>query len=488
MKLVRFLAAVVFWSFISHVFAVPRNDGAQPQRLHVAPKAAAALLKYRVDPPHAPGSRVPDDVFLRIVIDQQGRVIEAVPVSRNEFPLNRALPASTEDRRALEATVESAVKAVKQWEYIPYLLNGRPVEVETQVVVDFGFRPRIGNPIAALAPPPKAAAPTILKLSPEVLERNLLQHEDPVDPAMAGEAMLLARIGKTGAVEHVEFVSGHTILMQPAMDAVRRRKYKPFLLNGEPVAVESTVHVTLALPQNDGSHPLRLLVAQGVAAGLLQHHVDPEYPWRAPVAHIPNNISLRIVIDQQGRVIEAAPFSPDELATEDPRVREAAVEAAVKAVKQWEYEPYLFNGRPVEVETRVAAYFANGSGSGVVGGIIGGGPPGFKGVPYRLPPQVAPASQMRILQVPAEVMERNLLQYEHPVYPVLAQKAHIQGEVVLRARVSKTGVVEHVTSQGGHPILIQPAMDAVRHWKYKPFLLNDEPVEVEGPVLVTFRM
>jgi TonB family protein len=485
MKLVRFLAAVVFWSLTSYVFAVPQNDGAQPQRLRVAPKAAAALLKYRVDPAHAPGSRVPDDVILRIVIDQQGRVVEAV---RDEFPLNRALPASTEDRRMREAAVEAAVKAVKQWEYTPYLLDGRPVEVETQVVVDFGFRPRIGNPIAALAPPPKVAVPTILKLSPEVLERNLLKHEDPVDPAMAGEAMLLARIGKTGAVEHVEFVSGHLVLMQPAMDAVRQRKYKPFLLNGEPVAVESTVHVTLALPPNDGSQPQRVLVAPGDTSGLLQHHVDPEYPWRAPVAHIPNNISLRIVIDRQGRVIEAAPLSRDELATEDPHVREAAVEAAVKAVKQWEYQPYLFNGRPVEVETRVAAHFANGEGSGVIGGIVSSGFPSFRGVPYRLPPQVVPASQMRILQVSAEVMERNLLQDEHPVYPALARKAHIQGEVVLRARISKTGVVEHVQFVSGSSILMQPAMDAVRQWKYKPFLLNEEPVEVEGSVHVTFKM
>lgn len=369
-----------------------------------------------------------------------------------------------------------AAKAVKQWESTSYLLNG------------LGLRPGTGNPIAALAPPPQVAVPTILKVSPEVLERNLLQHEDPVDPAMAGEAVLLARIGKAGAVEHVEFVSGHTVLMQPAMDAVRKRKYKPFLLNGEPVAVESTVRVTLALPQNDGSQPERLLVAPGVAAGLLRHHVDPEYPWRGPAAHVPSNISLRIVIDRQGRVIEAAPFSRDELATEDPRVREAAVEAAVKAVKQWEYEPHLFNGRPVEVETRVAAYFANGSGRAVLGGVIGGEPAGFRGVPYRLPPQAVPASQVRVLQVSADVLERNLLQYEYPLYPVLARKAHIQGEVVLWARISKIGVVENLRFISGNPILMQPAMDAVRQWKYKPFLLNDETVEAEGTVHVPFRM
>jgi protein TonB len=70
----------------------------------------------------------------------------------------------------------------------------------------------------------------------------------------------------------------------------------------------------------------------------------------------------------------------------------------------------------------------------------------------------------------------------------MARVAKIQGEVRLQATVSKTGVLENLHFVSGHPILAQAAMDAVKQWQYKPFLLNGEPVAAEGTVLVDFKL
>jgi|SRR6478609_3366970 len=235
-----------------------------------------------------------------------------------------------------------------------------------------------------------------------------------------------------------------------------------------------------ALPQNDASQPKRLRIALEDAVSMRTHSVEPEYPESAPGAHVLGRpVFLSIAIDKQGKVIEAAPVPRDEwppnwFFSEDARLRDAATQA----VKQWEYKPYLLNGQPVEVETRVVVKFKSGpSGSGgVIGGIIGGAAP---------PPRVA---QQPRLRVSSAAMEVNLLKRVEPVYPTLARKAQIQGEVRLQAVVSKTGVLENLRGVSGHPLLIQAAMDAVRQWQYKPFLLNGEPIEAEGDVIVVFRL
>ncbi len=250
-----------------------------------------------------------------------------------------------------------------------------------------------------------------------------------------------------------------------------------------------------ALPQNDAAQPKRIRIEPEVAAALLTHSVEPSTGPRTSstvstvtpvegqqsrggmlVAEVCSNSSggevlLGIVIDQQGKVIEAESiphdkWPPNPALTEDPLLRVPAI----KAVKQWEYKPYLLDGQPVEVETRVVVKFK----PGLICRIIGGDPPPMPAVE-------------QVLRVSAAVMEGNLLKHVDPVYPLISRNAPIRGEVRLLARVSRTGVVENLRGISGHPILIQSAMDAVRQWQYKPFLLNGEPVEAEGVVIVVFK-
>ena len=75
-----------------------------------------------------------------------------------------------------------------------------------------------------------------------------------------------------------------------------------------------------------------------------------------------------------------------------------------------------------------------------------------------------------------------------PKYPREARKKHIQGDVVLRVTIDREGNVMDQKLIEGEPILADAAVEAVKQWKYKPYLLNGEPVEVETQVVIRFYM
>ena len=86
----------------------------------------------------------------------------------------------------------------------------------------------------------------------------------------------------------------------------------------------------------------------------------------------------------------------------------------------------------------------------------------------------------------SRMMEGNLVHRVQPDYPVLARQVRVQGRVVLRAMISREGAIENLQVLSGSPMLVQAAVDAVRQWRYRPYVLNGEPVEVETQVTVNF--
>jgi protein TonB len=84
------------------------------------------------------------------------------------------------------------------------------------------------------------------------------------------------------------------------------------------------------------------------------------------------------------------------------------------------------------------------------------------------------------------MMQGNLLHRVEPEYPVIAKQAGIQGTVVIRAFISREGTIERTQLLGGPPLLAHAALEAVRQWRYRPYYLNDEPVEVETQITVNF--
>ncbi len=74
-----------------------------------------------------------------------------------------------------------------------------------------------------------------------------------------------------------------------------------------------------------------------------------------------------------------------------------------------------------------------------------------------------------------------------PVYPHPAVIIHLQGVVKLHALIAKDGTVQSLNVISGHPLLAAAALDAVRQWRYRPYILNGDPVEVETFITVTFK-
>jgi protein TonB len=131
--------------------------------------------------------------------------------------------------------------------------------------------------------------------------------------------------------------------------------------------------------------------------------------------------------------------------------------------------------------------------SGVVGGVPGGVPGGqmggiIGGIVNSTPMAVPKVATPQRVRVSSGVSTGLLVRKVNPNYPPLARQARIQGQVILQAEISKTGDIQNLRLISGHPMLAPAAIEAVKQWKYKPYLLNGEPVEVETTVQVNFTL
>ena len=100
---------------------------------------------------------------------------------------------------------------------------------------------------------------------------------------------------------------------------------------------------------------------------------------------------------------------------------------------------------------------------------------------------ISPAPTVRAFRT-SSMLEGSLIRRVQPVYPPLARSARVQGSVVLSALISKAGTMENLRVLSGHPMLVAAAIEAVRHWRYRPYILNAEPIEVETQITVNFSL
>jgi periplasmic protein TonB len=93
-----------------------------------------------------------------------------------------------------------------------------------------------------------------------------------------------------------------------------------------------------------------------------------------------------------------------------------------------------------------------------------------------------------VVHLPSKFVEGFLIYKIVPQYPVIAKSTGTQGTVLLQATISKAGTIQNLQVVSGPPLLRQAALDAVKAWRYRPYLLNSEPVEVETTVSVIFKL
>jgi protein TonB len=84
------------------------------------------------------------------------------------------------------------------------------------------------------------------------------------------------------------------------------------------------------------------------------------------------------------------------------------------------------------------------------------------------------------------MMQGNLIYKVDPQYPAIAKQLHIEGTVIVKAIISRGGVITHAEAESGQTLLAQAALAAVRQWRYRPYYLNHEPIEVETEITVKF--
>jgi protein TonB len=101
---------------------------------------------------------------------------------------------------------------------------------------------------------------------------------------------------------------------------------------------------------------------------------------------------------------------------------------------------------------------------------------------------VAPAVPKGPVRLPSTLVAGMLIQKTLPVYPPIARASRAEGTVVLQATISASGAIENLRVINGPPMLQQAALDAVSSWRYRPYLLNGQPVEVETTVNVIFTL
>ena len=224
------------------------------------------------------------------------------------------------------------------------------------------------------------------------------------------------------------------------------------------------IFVALAVSQDAPQAPIQ--VPPNSSPALLVRKVAPVYPPLARQARIQGTVVLSIVISKDGEVRDT------KLVSGHPMLSPAAIEA----VKQWRYKPYISDDKPVEVETIVRVGFRMADGPEVrgPGGAQQGSAP-REGVP-------------QLVRVAAGIMQGLLEHKVDPEYPADAKEKHIEGTVLLNVDIDDEGNVGRVELVNGHPMLAPAAMDAVLQWRYRPFVLNGEAVAVETTVEVKFAL
>jgi TonB family protein len=345
------------------------------------------------------------------------------------------------------------------------------------------------------------------------MDGNLISKVDPVYPEIAkaahvqGVVVLHAVISKTGVVEDLQVISGASVLTASAIEAVKQWKYKPYLLNGQPWGVETTINVIFTLGDAASSQTptVLVMVAQpdkdsearaaqeykdmvsalrkiggNVSSPMLIYKVDPEFSAEARQAKIGGIVFVGMIVSAEGVPVNVHVMRG---------VGHGLDEQAVAAVKQYGFKPAMENGNPVPVELNVEVNFkimespdpkdapSNPNGPSASESVLPAQSAAqqYDGVPVR--------------KIGGGVTEPELIYKVDPEFSAEAKKAKFKGIVLVNLIVDAKGKPQDVHVLRGVGMgLDEKAIKAVKQYKFKPALLGGKPVPVELNVEINFQM
>ena len=188
------------------------------------------------------------------------------------------------------------------------------------------------------------------------------------------------------------------------------------------------------------------------------------YPTAAREQKIQGETMARFVVTETGTVENIQVFKGDSL----------LASATLEALHKWRFKPVIVDGVATVVATLATFNF-----------VLDNNNPN----PTEVLPVIAPATKFpKRVRVSSSVVTGLLVSKVTPIYPDGAKAGHIQGAVVLHAIISKEGTVGDLQLVSGPRELAPSAIEAVKQWRYRPYLLNGRPVEVETQIQVNFTL
>jgi TonB family protein len=207
---------------------------------------------------------------------------------------------------------------------------------------------------------------------------------------------------------------------------------------------------------------------------------QPGYPMEAVNKGVQGKVWIHLIISETGDV------ESTDVISGDPDLARAAQDA----MKKWKFKPYIRDGKPVKVNTKMPVDFA------FKNKIIDAAAPSDSSANASAPPAGAagtsgerPRGNLPLKIRVSSGVARGLLEHEvHPIYPIEARRGHIQGDVIFQATIGTDGLVHSLKAVTGDPILIEAAKAAVEQWRYRPYLLNGSLIEMETTIKIQFHM
>jgi TonB family protein len=387
------------------------------------------------------------------------------------------------------------------------------------------------------APSPTSTAPLRRVKVPEdaasalLIQKAGVQYPDAARKAgTQGIVVLDVVTSNEGDVKEVTISSGDYVLAEAAIDSVKQWKYKPYLVDGTPVEMESTVSINFHLRTpphsdppplgtfDDGNYVNEFLdlyyplsrdwvretdlmrknySAEGLSTGIYVLLAAVHIPEHTAPPEADSSFVLSAIERSADSSTQTCDLYLQRLASELQSKKEAQQKGdrsdfsvAGHNFRRADFEFRHGPGHHAIICTQVKDYLLQWNVAGFSKSAVQAAVStidsvtAVPAVPAPRPPKYGPT----YVQISSGVTQGLILKKVPPIYPEAARYGHIQGTVDLHAVINKTGDVVDLEVIDGPIELVVSAVNAVRQWKYRPYILKGEPVEVDTTITVHYQL
>jgi periplasmic protein TonB len=494
-----------------------KGSDAKTTAAPAATQAATPAPKPAIPAPKASPAPVSAVVKPSLPVTHKPRPETALASAKPSLDGEDLLETADQAPSASQPTDESLFESPEEQAPATPLSSSKPVASR-----EYPWQP-ISKPAGAIASSPKrtletagksavsAAATPAPKTAPMGVAPDQVPHTAPVR-AQGGAASAPAPAREVPRISSPKFAGLGAASQHPATDVVEPP---------EPLSAPS--FAALSLPDDEGGSEggskkpiliVVLVIALGAAAyfgytklmGSKQAHPNATAPSQqsaapseaapqpeeitvggtASAGHSPQQANIEATPGRASGPAKsptrpaASSSAPAEASSDEPEVTVTHPDAPKLVVKS-DVGPRVPRGHAAPVEAVAPPVLSNLGGedsSSAITALV-------KSAPVSVPKAAAPPEVIKVSQ---GVTQGMILKRVQPTYPQQALQMRVHGSVLLQATISKTGNTTSVKVLSGDAVLARAAVQAVSQWKYKPYYLNGEPVEIQTQITVNFKL